>query len=86
MILDFHSLRCVYRDRLLIFLHIHTGKIFGSHTETALLWSLCYIGPRYNGVAVYRVNDSSTVGVCSLIHTAGVATKSSLFHFFNYNL
>ena len=78
MILDFHSLRCVYRDRLLIFLHIHTGKIFGSHTETALLWSLCYIGP--------RVNDSSTVGVCSLIHTAGVATKSSLFHFFNYNL
>jgi len=30
---DFHSLHCVYRDRLLTFI---LEKIFGSHAETSL--------------------------------------------------
>ena len=45
---DFHSLHCVYRDRLLIFSHIILEKYLGATRRPR------YKGPRYNGVAVYQ--------------------------------
>ena len=44
---DFHSLHCVYRNRLLTFSHI-LDKYLGATRRPR------YIGPSYNGVAVYQ--------------------------------